>query len=791
MEINNSVKYKTYSDSLQDIDMGLDVNNTDSIMALLRNSIYSNPIESFVREIYSNAVDAHLRDNITTPIEVSLIEDSQTNQYYFMVRDYGSSMTVEDFKNIYSKMGNSTKNKSNKELGGFGIGCKSPLAYTNQFFIDTWTEEESKFIHREWVQYIDSSQIGKISLLKEGTFTGKTGTQIKIPIKFKDYHNITNYINKYLSYSIVPFVVKGFKFEDKRPELNVVGEDWGLSDVYQSSFYFSAERKSTIVIAGIPYKIDKKVLHDKFKSNDFTTLIKSEINPKSKSIKHNLELFKSFLESSNYLQYILLANVGDLDLSASREDLQYTDRTLYFLYKKLFKMFQGFCDHLLIDYVYNPSYIEACKNFSLRCCPTIKENIISKIRWAKENLPFIEKPFLFKDGWSSELKKYEISYQGYHPNVKKVLSSSLISKINFFKEPTKYVFVLQDTDYVNYTKFIKDYVLRIKNEDTAVLVVEPEDFPNLCGWVTDSVDFTKLSKIVKEYKDWHSANNTKSKKKRDASVFNAYRYVGYEERSRAEDYGKFFTPDKAPSDPEEEHYYVLADEMSDLKNHGITLGSTYSYSFLECMNKYLKYKNINYNKVWYINKPSKHFSKDNWFSLAEVIKGDYKAINKSELKDYTYKLTLSLAIPKVAPLFKVLTCDKENTTSRYSKLFKHYKELCSYVENNMPDFHHLAIFTDEVYRNLFTKDCYKNDQFFNRLSKTNKVLLAYKEFMEDYPLLNNVGVYTNAEDLVNYKTYIKAMGLYLKDDNKNVTFNTNQEGDTNSEFKNMLDYFNS
>ena len=121
MEINNTTKYKKYNNSIQDIDMGLDVNNTDSIMTLLRNSIYSNPLESFVREIYSNAVDAHLKAGIDKEIKVSLEFSSDEDLYYFIVRDFGASMTVEDFKNVYAKMGSSTKTNSNTEMGGLII----------------------------------------------------------------------------------------------------------------------------------------------------------------------------------------------------------------------------------------------------------------------------------------------------------------------------------------------------------------------------------------------------------------------------------------------------------------------------------------------------------------------------------------------------------------------------------------------------------------------------------------------------------------------------------------------
>ena len=50
LEINSSFRNFKGKENIQ---LGFDLDNTHNLMSILRNNIYSNPIESFVREIYN------------------------------------------------------------------------------------------------------------------------------------------------------------------------------------------------------------------------------------------------------------------------------------------------------------------------------------------------------------------------------------------------------------------------------------------------------------------------------------------------------------------------------------------------------------------------------------------------------------------------------------------------------------------------------------------------------------------------------------------------------------------
>ena len=117
MEITKRSGYRHF-ESQEQIQMGLDLENSHAIMSLLRNNIYSDPLTSFVREVYSNAVDAHTRaGNKRDHIEVSILEDEK-GLPNFVVRDYGDSMDKEKIKSVYAVLGKSDKTNGNNEIGG-------------------------------------------------------------------------------------------------------------------------------------------------------------------------------------------------------------------------------------------------------------------------------------------------------------------------------------------------------------------------------------------------------------------------------------------------------------------------------------------------------------------------------------------------------------------------------------------------------------------------------------------------------------------------------------------------
>lgn len=112
--------------------------------------IYKDPF-SFVREFVQNAYDAVVElwelkysnvyslDQflIDNPIIVSLLKDNLDKQYIEISETKGIGISPERINNTYKILTKSTKRNSSFQIGEKGIGKLSALAYTDEFFIKT------------------------------------------------------------------------------------------------------------------------------------------------------------------------------------------------------------------------------------------------------------------------------------------------------------------------------------------------------------------------------------------------------------------------------------------------------------------------------------------------------------------------------------------------------------------------------------------------------------------------------------------------------------------------------
>ena len=98
----------------------IDVNNINFITNLLTSSLYSFPIESFLRETVANAWDSQVEaGNVNTPILIKISSQNKSDTT-ISIRDYGTGLSPERFDEIYRNIGSSTKRNSNEYIGALG-----------------------------------------------------------------------------------------------------------------------------------------------------------------------------------------------------------------------------------------------------------------------------------------------------------------------------------------------------------------------------------------------------------------------------------------------------------------------------------------------------------------------------------------------------------------------------------------------------------------------------------------------------------------------------------------------
>lgn len=203
----------------ESIGMTLDLDSADFLMQMLSKSIYQDPIGSLIREYASNALDSHRRCNVDDPIIVSF--GLVNANYEFSVQDFGCGLTKDEFMSILGKYGKSTKRESKTELGMFGIGAKSGLAYSSTvYFICRKDGKETKFMMYE------GEDKNTIDVLHEKDTTERNGVKVIVPVKHSDRWEFPKRIKEQLAY-----------FEGVYFQVDGITNDFKIvrSELYQSS----------------------------------------------------------------------------------------------------------------------------------------------------------------------------------------------------------------------------------------------------------------------------------------------------------------------------------------------------------------------------------------------------------------------------------------------------------------------------------------------------------------------------------------------------------------------------
>lgn len=160
---------------------------------ILSSRLYADGFKAIIRELCTNASDAHVAAGIPNmPIHVhcpSLFDGS------FSVRDFGTGIDPQDFEKIYTTYFYSTKSDTNDQVGCFGLGSKSPFAYTQQFTV------ENHFGGKKYIYSCFINESGEPSVTLLSTVdTNETGVKISFPVKREDWYEFERAAMKVLQW---------------------------------------------------------------------------------------------------------------------------------------------------------------------------------------------------------------------------------------------------------------------------------------------------------------------------------------------------------------------------------------------------------------------------------------------------------------------------------------------------------------------------------------------------------------------------------------------------------------
>lgn len=311
-------------------EMSFGIGNMGLVLDILRSKLYKNPILAICREICCNARDAHVEvGKKDLPIEVHF---PNTFDMHFKVRDFGPGIAPDRMEDIFVNFGSSTKRNSNDQIGGFGIGAKTPLAYSDTFSICTNYEGTQRIYNA----YIDETKIGKMALVSEKPTTEPNGTTIKIPVLSKNVREFIDCTLEATQYWPVKPILKGITPAPvyKNMEIIHAGDGWSMlrDNRYSNSYSDYSSSRSVAVIDGIGYPLDVG------------------------SLSKLSDLQRKFLDN----KFLFYFKNGDLSLSASRDSIHYDDNTQKFIVSRINVAIKEVIERINKEIESCNTYIEAC-----------------------------------------------------------------------------------------------------------------------------------------------------------------------------------------------------------------------------------------------------------------------------------------------------------------------------------------------------------------------------------------------------------------------------------------------
>lgn len=298
---NNSKEF------MSTLSVGVDFEIADEsqgkIIEALSQNIYKDPIGSIVREYCSNAWDANVEAGVDRPIIVKL--NSDVNGCFFSVTDFGVGMSEQRVNEIFTKYGKSTKSNSNNEIGGFGIGAKCAFSYTNTFYVNT---VYNKVLYNFVVSKTDDKPT-MICVSKTESEELVSGTEVKIYLKGN--HDVGNFRNK-IKRQLLHFPNVVVEIDGEVKENMISGKLFEDRDIIiaKESVYFD---KPYVVVGPVSYPLEQTFI-DNF---------------------HKLPEGKNFG---------IKFEIGELDVTLSREELRYSERTIKAIKDKIEQLHNKFSE---------------------------------------------------------------------------------------------------------------------------------------------------------------------------------------------------------------------------------------------------------------------------------------------------------------------------------------------------------------------------------------------------------------------------------------------------------------
>jgi Histidine kinase-, DNA gyrase B-, and HSP90-like ATPase len=269
------------------VDIGISDDPTDQLLILnvLSNTLYTDKVTAVWREYGCNAYDANIEaGRADKPIEITLPNKLAPEA---KIRDYGYGMTDEQVLQVFCKLGRSTKRGSNEMTGMLGIGSKAGFAYGDNFTVTSWAKGKKTI----YTCFRDQG-VPRLSKMHEQASSEPEGVEVKVPVRLTDIPDFCTKAERIFRYfKVRPIVHGGNLVYLKRGNPKFQGTNWR---------YIGDNNGSFAVMGNIGYEVNTASMSTGFPPKLLTLL--------------GLGIELDF-------------NIGELEIAANREGLQFRDKT--------------------------------------------------------------------------------------------------------------------------------------------------------------------------------------------------------------------------------------------------------------------------------------------------------------------------------------------------------------------------------------------------------------------------------------------------------------------------------
>lgn len=272
------------------------IRNSAKAFKILSDGLYSNKIRAIVRELTCNAIDSHVaagRPDVQVEVHLPTVFES-----WFSVRDYGTGLNHDEVTSIYTTYFESTKTESNDFIGALGLGSKSPFSYTENFTVIAIKDG----FKRIYSAFINQQGVPSVALMSEDETTESNGVEVKF--------SVTNRNDYYTFESEAQSVFAWFKNIPKITGKNTTIHpiQYQEKDILPGIHRYRTHGQSMAIMGNIAYPIRL-----------------------SQETARELGDVAKLLDCGLVLEFA----IGELDFTASREELSYIPLTVNSIKTKL------------------------------------------------------------------------------------------------------------------------------------------------------------------------------------------------------------------------------------------------------------------------------------------------------------------------------------------------------------------------------------------------------------------------------------------------------------------------